>query len=291
MDTNKLTEEYFNKIVFTERLINSKLADIHTEIFSKSFSSPIFISALSHLDAMADNGLANTAKAAKENGVIDFLGMSTDEQIESISATGTDFISIIKPVNDQKEIIRQIEHARNFKALAVGCDIDHAYNSSGAYDNVNGTQCVSKSVDEIRELVYAAGDLPFIVKGVLSVDDAVSCVEAGVKGIVVSSHHGIMDSLIPPLMILPEIKEAVGDRMVIFVDGSVSNGYDAFKAMALGADAVLLGRAIIPALQKEGTEGVSKVLKKISGEFKAAMSRTGYSSIKEIDSSCLRFIS
>ena len=91
-------------------------------------------------------------------------------------------------------------------------------------------------------LIQAARDLagcriPFIVKGILSVQDAYKCLQAGAAGIVVSHHHGIMDYALPPLKILPRIVKAVGGRMPVFVDCGIASGMDAMKALLLGRTA------------------------------------------------------
>ena len=101
----------------------------------------------------------------------------------------------------------------------------------------------TKTASQLKEYV-AASKCPFIVKGVLSAQDAEKCVEAGVSGIVVSHHHGIMPYAVPPLMILPEIVKVTKHRIPVFVDCGIESGADVFKALALGADAVCVGRHV-----------------------------------------------
>ena len=132
-----------------------------------------------------------------------------------------------------------------------------------------------------------AAGLPFIIKGVLSVEDALICAEIGVAGIVVSHHHGIMDSCVPPLQILPEIVQAVGDKMEIFVDCGIESGSDAFKALALGAKAVSLGRCIIPVVKEKGAEGAAEYIQNATARLAGMMARTGYATLDEIDESCI----
>ena len=88
-------------------------------------------------------------------------------------------------------------------------------------------------------------------KGVLSTRDAAICEESGADAIVVSHHHGRLPFAVPPAMILPDIRKVSG-KMKVFADCSVDDGRDAYKLMALGADAVSTGRAILPGLLKEG---------------------------------------
>lgn len=139
-----------------------------------------------------------------------------------------------------------------------------------------------KTRDEIEMFVKAA-QIPFVVKGVLSVSDAVKCAEAGVAGIVVSHHHGIMNYAIPPLLALPKIVEAVGDKMKIFVDCGIESGMDVYKALALGADAVCVGRDLMEPL-RQGAAGVTKRILQLNNELKATMARTGVHSLAEMNS-------
>ena len=160
-------------------------------------------------------------------------------------------------------------------------DIDHAYSGDGKYDVVCGLPMKPKSLREMKEFVQAAS-VPFVVKGVLSVADAEKCVEAGAKAIIVSHHHGIMPYSVPPLMVLPEIVNAVGGQLKIFVDCGIESGMDVFKALALGADAVCVGRALMDPL-KEGAQGVQKRILAMNNELMSIMARTGAKDIDSID--------
>ena len=133
--------------------------------------------------------------------------------------------------------------------------------------------------------------LPFVVKGVLSVEDALKCADAGARAIIVSHHHGRVPYAVPPLMILPEIKKALAGRNVqIFVDCGIASGADVYKALALGADAAAVGRSMLPGLEKEGVAGVKNFVKNVNDELRFIMSSTGFSKVEDIDSSALRLI-
>ena len=287
MNSDQITEAYFDRILLKSRLIGSDLPDTATKIFGRSFETPVTTAALSHLDKVTENGMALMAAAAKRAGAIYFAGMTEDDEIERIQATGAAVVSIIKPHADNKETLRQIRHNVDIGVWAVGVDIDHCFNQDGGYDTVLGMPMRPKTVEELKAFVKEAGDTPFVIKGVLSVEDAEACIEAGVKGIVVSHHHGIMPSSVPPLMVLPEIKKAVGDRLTIFVDCGFDSGLDVFKGMALGADAVCVGRALMDPLKDGGEQGAYDAIMQISGQFKSVMARCGYHRICEIDDSCV----
>ena len=142
-----------------------------------------------------------------------------------------------------------------------------------------------KSKEELAMFVKAS-KVPFIVKGVLSVADALKCAEAGVAGIVVSHHHGIMNYAVPPLQILPKIVEAVNGRMEIFIDCGFESGMDVYKALALGAHAVCIGRDLMKPLEN-GASGVTSRLTDLNNELKATMARTGAHCLTDIDSSVI----
>jgi isopentenyl diphosphate isomerase/L-lactate dehydrogenase-like FMN-dependent dehydrogenase len=213
--------------------------------------------------------------------------MGSEEELERIIATGASTIKIIKPYRDDARILKKIEHARRAGVLAVGMDIDHSFNRAGEYDKVFEDEMRPKSFEQLKAFVEAAEGLPFVVKGVLSVQDAEKCQKAGVKGIVVSHHHGIMDYAVPPLFMLPKIREAVGAEMSVFVDCGIATGYDVFKALALGADAVCVGRAVLGPLKERGAEGAAQYMRQMTRELAGAMARTGSPDIRHIDRSVI----
>ena len=142
-------------------------------------------------------------------------------------------------------------------------------------------------LDDLKKYV-ASTPLPFVAKGVLSVQDALKCLEAGCKAIVVSHHHGRLPFAVPPLSLLSKIKEVLkGSGMLIFVDCGINTGYDAYKALALGADAVAVGRGILPPLLKEGSKGVEEKLKHMDEELSELMLYTGVKDTNAFDPSVL----
>ena len=124
---------------------------------------------------------------------------------------------------------------------------------------------------------------PLIVKGLLTVDDAVAAVDAGADGVVVSNHGGRqLDQSPTPLEQLPAIAESIGDRAEVYVDGGVLSGSDIMAAVALGARAVLVGRAYLYGLMAGGEAGVDRVLEILRREMVTAMQLTGVTSVAEL---------
>ena len=141
---------------------------------------------------------------------------------------------------------------------------------------------VEKSQEDLRDIVSYT-KLPFVAKGIMTVENAIQAAEAGVYGIIVSNHGGrVLEDGLSTAEVLPEIKKAVGDSMKVFVDGGVRTGSDVFKMIALGADAVLIGRPYAIAAYGGGAEGVKIYTQKVIKELKETMLMTGCYTIKDI---------
>lgn len=289
-DSNEITRQFYDDILIKTRYIDSDFPNMKTTIFGREFSTPIATAALSHLNGLHDKGMMYLAKGAKLANALNFCGMESYEgEIDDIVSAGASSIKIIKPHADNKDVFSRIEHAKELGIFGLGMDIDHAFKNEGGYDVVEGLPMKPKTMKELESFVKAAGDVPFLIKGVLSVEDAVKCVEIGAKGIVVSHHHGIMPYSVPPALVLPEIADAVKGKLTIFADCGIKSGMDAYKALALGADAVCVGRALMDPLKNEGCEGVAKKINSLTTELSVVMARTGFATVSDLDDSCLYY--
>lgn len=280
-NSDKITRDYFDSLLLESRYLDSDTPSTKMELFGETFDTPIMTAALSHLGNTAPDGMVTYAKAAALTNAVHWVGMGEDKELEDIIATGAKTIKIIKPHADNAEVFRKIEHAVNAGCFAVGMDIDHSFKNDGTYDEVLGLNMKPKSTAELAEFVVAAG-IPFIVKGVQSAKDAQKCLRAGCAGIVVSHHHGMMQYSVPPLLILPEILKAVGNQIPVFVDCGIESGMDAYKALALGATAVSVGRHLMPLL-KDGPEKVAERINQMTAELSGVMARTGVKALTEMD--------
>ena len=145
----------------------------------------------------------------------------------------------------------------------------------------------SKSVEELKQIVSWA-QRPFILKGIMTARGAEKALEAGASGIVVSNHGGrVLDHCPATAEVLPEIVDAVGGKMTILVDGGIRSGMDIFKALALGADAVLIGRPFVTTVYGGGEEGVQLYVQKLKAELADTMRMCGAHSLAEIKRSML----
>jgi isopentenyl diphosphate isomerase/L-lactate dehydrogenase-like FMN-dependent dehydrogenase len=168
-------------------------------------------------------------------------------------------------------------------------DIDHGFQDDGTlhHPTPDYGPLAPKTTEELKMLVSST-KLPCIVKGVLSVQDAKKCVEAGAAAILLSHHKGEIPCAVPPLYVLPEIRQAVGDKIKIFVDCGITSGIDAFKALALGADGVCVARNLVKPYMKEGADGVQRRLGELNDELRCVMSRTCTFDTKSFDPTTVR---
>ncbi len=193
-------------------------------------------------------------------------------------------IPTIKPREDDK-IIEKAMLAEASGAPAVACDIDAA---TLINMRIFGQPVGPKSAASIASIA-ASVQIPFIVKGVMSAEEAVACAEAGAKGIVVSNHGGrILDGMAGTADVLPDIAAAVKGHMTIFADGGVRHGEDVLKLLALGADAVLLGRPAAVAAIGGGAEGVKLLLDTFHRELCDAMMITGVRDVRHVPAHILK---
>lgn len=288
-DANIITAKYMDSILIKERLIDSVVADTKTEFFGEIFDMPVFTPAFSHLgkyNGRELTGLEEYSVAAKNKNILNFVGMMENDMFSKIVATGAKTVRIVKPYADNGKVRDQMQYAESIGAFGIGMDIDHIFGTTGL-DIVIGEQMAVQTTDMLASYIESS-KLPFVVKGVLSAEDAVKCAEIGAKAIIVSHHHGRLPYAAPPMMVLPEIKEALeGKDVKIIVDCGIASGADVYKAIALGADAAAVGRSMLPSLEKEGVAGVEKFLQSVSDELRFIMSCTGYAKVQDIDDSCL----
>jgi isopentenyl diphosphate isomerase/L-lactate dehydrogenase-like FMN-dependent dehydrogenase len=277
-----ITREYFDSLQVELRTIDAVEASTGLDLFGVSFSTPVMVTALSGLDKTYPDGMVETARGAAGAGSAMWAGIGGEAELEAMIAAGAKIIKIIKPYADRDLIFKKIAHAEKAGVLALGMDTDFVFGGRRRRGFAMEYPVSPKTLGDIKDFAGAT-KLPFILKGILSERDAEKALEAGAGGIVVSHHGGIIDYAVPPLKILPRIAGIINKRIPIFVDCGIQRGMDAFKALALGADAVLTGRAVMEGLSKNGAAGVQRVLEEITGELQRVMSFTGSRDIKGID--------
>lgn len=188
-------------------------------------------------------------------------------------------IAVIKP-RAQKDIIERIQLVEEAGALAVAVDVDSAGRAARAAKL--GQVIEPKTPKQLHELVKST-KLPFIVKGVMTVEEALLAIDVGAKAIVVSNHGGrVLDHTPGSAEVLAAIADKVKGKITILADGGIRNGYDALKMLALGADVVLTGRPIVRGAHGGGVEGVAVVLTTMKNQLVEAMTLTGTASVRSV---------
>ena len=281
-DSVQIARMYMDSLLVEGRTVGAARPDATFRFLGETFETPVMTAALSHLD------LVSMAEGAKQAGACVSIGMGGNEELGKVLATGAKVMKIIKPYAEEKEILSRLEYAEEHGALAVGMDVEHAVNVEDAGDSVVvGLQMKQPTLAELEKYIRHT-KLPFFIKGALSARDAVVCRDLGAAGLILSHHNGLLRYAVPPVMILPEIREAVGKELLLIADGGMETGFDAFKALARGADAVTVGKALMGPLKESGAEGVRDVLRKATGQLKAMMIRTGTKDLKHMDPSVVR---
>lgn len=284
---NAFNHRYFERFGFKFRIIDSQEANTEITLFKKTFKTPILSGALSGMVDITEKPLAKIASGVKDSGSMMWLGIVSSENLKEVLDIGAPTVRIVKPFQDSETMVRELKEAEAGGAIAVGTDIDFFYGGKRGDRTFAPKAMGPKSLAELKKLVGVT-KLPFILKGVLSAHDARKALEIGAGGIVVSNHAGVViDYAAHPLEVLPEIKKIIGDQMHIFVDSGIRRGSDVMKALALGADAVLVGWALIMGLAANERQGVKEMVEILTAELRRIMSVTGCKNLSEIDDSVL----
>ena len=239
-------------------------------------------------DDLAYNDILVTACA--KAGILAFTGDGVNPAVmeAAVNAIGENHgagVTTIKPWN-QDLVMQKMDMAKKCGAWAIAMDIDGA----GLPFLKNLTPPAgSKTVEQLKEIADYAG-VPFILKGIMTVKGAEKAVKAGAKTIIVSNHGGrVLDQCPATAEVLPEIAAALkGTGVKVLVDGGIRTGVDVFKALALGADGVLICRPFVTAVYGGGEEGVKCYIDKLAGELADTMQMCGAHSIEEITADMVR---
>lgn len=269
---------------------NVSKPDTSVELFGKKMKAPIFAAPITGTTLNMGGKISEreyitpVVEGCIETGIFPMVG---DTAVDSFLMDNLDVLKendgqgivFIKPWENH-DIIKKIKLAEEAGAFAVGVDVD----ACGLVTlSMHGKTVVPKDVEALKEL-KAATKLPFIVKGIMTVEDAMLAVQAGVDAIVVSNHGGrVLDCTPGAADVLPAIAEAVKGKITILVDGGVRSGVDVLKLIGLGADGVLIGRPFVTASFGGGKEGVEMYVNKIIGEFEGTMRLTGCQNVSDID--------
>ena len=277
-----------------DTICENKPVDTSFELFGQKVDIPVFAApvgamTLHYGDKYNDLQYNDIlVSACAEAGIAAFTGDGTNPAVmeaaaEALKKAGGCGVPTIKPWN-METIQEKLALVKAADPFAIAMDIDAA----GLPFLKNLTPPAgSKTVDELKQVV-AWAEKPFILKGIMTVSGAKKALEAGAKAIVVSNHGGrVLDQCPATAEVLPAIADAVGGRMTILVDGGIRTGMDVFKALALGADAVLIGRPFVNMVYGGGAEGVKVYVEKLKAELADTMAMCGAHSLSDINRSMI----
>ena len=269
--------------------------DMSVELFGRKFSYPFFAGPVGavelHYSDAYDELTYNKilVSACADNGIAAFTGDGLNPQVmvgatDAVAAAGGVGIPTVKPWN-LPLIKEKLELVKKSGAFAVAMDVDAA--GLPFLKNMQ-PPAGSKSVEELTEIVKEAG-IPFIVKGVMTVRGALKAHAAGAAAIIVSNHGGrVLDQCSATAEVLEEICHAVGGGMKVLVDGGIRSGVDIFKALALGADGVVIARPFVTAVYGGAEEGVKVYIEKLAGELEDTMKMCGAEKLTDITRDMVR---
>ncbi|XP_072970354.1 glycolate oxidase 3-like [Typha angustifolia] len=314
----KENREAFSRILFRPRvLIDVSNIDMSTTVLGFKISMPIMI-APSAMQKMAHpEGELATARAASAAETIMTLSSWSTCSVEEVNSTGPGIrffqLYVYKDRSIVRQLLRRAERA-GFKAIALTvdtpklgrreADIKNRFtlppsltlknfedldlgkmdktNDSGLAAYVAGQVDCSLSWKDV-EWLQTVTSLPIVVKGVLTTHAARLAIEAGAAGIIVSNHGARQLDYVPAtISCLEEVIKGAQGRVPVFLDGGVRRGTDVFKALALGASGVFIGRPVLFSLAVDGEAGVRKMLQMLRDELELTMALSGCTSLKEI---------
>ncbi len=272
-----------------DTLCENKPVDTTCRLFGREFTYPFFAGPVGavnlHYGDKYDDGAYNDilVSACAEAGIAAFTGDGTNPEVmraatEAIRRSGGAGVPTVKPWNEAV-VSEKMELVRGCGAFAAAMDIDAA--GLPFLENMT-PPAGSKTAEELADIIRSAG-VPFIVKGVMTVRGALKAKEAGAAAVVVSNHGGrVLDQCPATAEVLADIADAVGDSMTVLVDGGIRCGTDIFKALALGADGVLICRPFVTAVYGGEKEGVAELVGRLGAELRDTMAMCGAHSLEEI---------
>ena len=277
-----------------DTICENKPVDTSFELFGHKVDIPVFAAPVGAMQLHYGDKYNDLqyndilVSACAQAGIAAFTGDGTNPAVmeaaaEALKKNGGCGVPTVKPWNTDT-IREKMELVKAADPFAIAMDIDAA----GLPFLKNLTPPAgSKTVEELKEISAMAGK-PFILKGIMTVNGALKALEAGASGIVVSNHGGrVLDQCPATAEVLPAIVDAVGGKMTVLVDGGIRSGMDVFKALALGADGVLIARPFVTMVYGGGADGVQVYVEKLRAELADAMAMCGAHSLSDINRSMI----
>ncbi len=297
--TLRRNREFFDRITLRPRvLVNVEGMDLSTNLFGQSLHSPILVGpTANHQRVHPEGELATAAGAQAAKALMVISGRSAQPVAEVVKAAGGSAWFQVDTSDDHADVRRQaaaaVEQGCKSVCLTLGAPSKvrlwrDIHNGRTAPRNLATPARTSMTWPQI-ETVKEGLTVPLLVKGILSSAEARIALDHGVDGIIVSNHGGrAIDGAPSTIEMLPEIADVIAGRIPVLIDGGFRRGTDILKALALGADAVLLGRPVLWALAAYGAEGVQKLLEILQHELALSMGLAGQPNIAGLSRSLVR---
>tara|TARA_Y100000588_G_scaffold94904_1_gene102925 strand:+ start:4432 stop:5496 length:1065 start_codon:yes stop_codon:yes gene_type:complete len=306
--TRDRNREKLNQLALNPRLLrDTTKRDLSTTVLGSKIEFPIMCAPAGAQCASHPDGELATVRAAGGIGTLMALPVGSGHTIESVgqAASGPIWFQHIHYSNAVSEILLPKLKNSGFSAVILTVDCIgpfeltenlHTHESRGrmfgsleGHDEILDEHGLARWIppnltwDRLEWIRSLSGDLPLVIKGIRTVEDALKCLEYPVEGIVVSNHGGRQfDGGRSSIEILPEIADAVGDKLEIYFDSGVRSGLDAFRAIALGARAVFVGRPVHWGLAYSGEEGVLLAMQILKAEFDKVLAYSGCTRIDQV---------
>jgi (S)-2-hydroxy-acid oxidase len=303
------------------RLVDVSKTDLSVRLFGQTWASPVALCPLGSQRAFHPDGELGSARAAKARGALQMLSTVSSTGIEDvIAARGGPVWFQVYPTDDievAKGLVRRADKAgagaivltldlldggmrrETMQRLARNdtrqCSACHGTPAEQATQNLRRPMYQGLDMSHVRSFANPAytwdyvsrireiTKSPVLVKGIMDAEDAKIALKRGCDGIIVSNHGGrAEESLVPTLDVLPEVVKAVGGKAPVIVDGGIRRGSDVFKALALGATAVGIGRPYIWGLGAFGQPGVEAAMRLIDEELTQSLRQCGLTRIADI---------
>ena len=304
--TVRWNHEAYQRIRLKPRvLVDVSNVDTSVILFGQEHPFPILLAPTAAQKLTHSEGELATVRGAGATGTTMVMSSFSNTSLEDAAAIAKSPLWLqLYAQTDRgftRELVQRAE-ASGYRALCLTVDTptigarsreERAGVTLGALPNLEGLKNLGNAIDPTLswkhvEWLLSFTKIPLLVKGVLNPDDADCAVKAGVAGIMVSNHGGRnLDTLPATIDALPHVADRVAGSVPIFVDGGIRRGTDVMKALALGANAVLIGRPYLYGLGAAGEAGVTRVIALLQREFQMAMMLTGRTSVGRIDRSVI----
>jgi 4-hydroxymandelate oxidase len=322
--TLRRTRAVFDSIMMRPRMmVDISQRDLTTQVLGQTLRFPIMLDPAGNQGAAHPEGELASVRAAGAAGTILVLSAQSSRTLEEVAqaATGPIWFQqyFFKDRGLTLEMARRAE-AAGYSALCVTLDAkvkpkrernmrnNYAGPASPNYahldvsgstwsfglDGPTGANDLRDPASTWDDLDWLAANtrLPLVVKGIMAGEDGGHAAAHGARGVIVSNHGArYLDTTLATIEVLPEVVEAVDGRAEVYLDGGIRRGSDVFKALALGAQAVLIGRPVFWGLSVDGEKGVVSVLEMLRDELDATMGMCGRTTVESIDRDCLVAVS